>query len=126
MTEVARIHSRPLDRSRPLWEMYLIEGLEEGRFAILSKSHQTLVDGISTIDLGQVISAQKRLLYPTAAWPESENTRVPRDCSVPISAYASPLRRPHCAYRTRLEQDILHEKDRLVYERRSDQGARRR
>jgi diacylglycerol O-acyltransferase len=52
---VARIITRPLDRTRPLWEMYLIEGLEEGRFAILSKSHQTLVDGISTIDLGQVI-----------------------------------------------------------------------
>ena len=52
---VARIIPRPLDRSRPLWEMYLIEGLEGGRFAILSKSHQTLVDGISTIDLGQVI-----------------------------------------------------------------------
>ncbi len=52
---VARIIARPLDRSRPLWELYLIEGLEGGRFAILSKSHQTLVDGISTIDLGQVV-----------------------------------------------------------------------
>jgi diacylglycerol O-acyltransferase / wax synthase len=52
---VARIIARPLDRSRPLWEMYLIEGLEHGRFAILSKSHQTLVDGVSTIDIGQVI-----------------------------------------------------------------------
>ncbi len=52
---VARILPRPLDRSRPLWEMYLIEGLEGDRFAILSKSHQTLVDGIATIDLGQVI-----------------------------------------------------------------------
>ena len=52
---VARIITRPLDRNRPLWEMYLIEGLEDGRFAILSKSHQTLVDGVSTIDLGQVI-----------------------------------------------------------------------
>lgn len=52
---VARIIARPLDRNRPLWEMYLIEGLEDGRFAILSKSHQTLVDGISTIDLGQVV-----------------------------------------------------------------------
>ena len=52
---VARIITRPLDRNRPLWEMYLIEGLEGGRFAILSKSHQTLVDGVSTIDLGQVI-----------------------------------------------------------------------
>jgi diacylglycerol O-acyltransferase / wax synthase len=52
---VARIVARPLDRARPLWEMYLIEGLEGGRVAILAKSHQTLVDGVSTIDLGQVI-----------------------------------------------------------------------
>jgi diacylglycerol O-acyltransferase len=51
----ARIVSRQLDRGRPLWEMYLIEGLEGGRSAILSKSHQILVDGIATIDLGQVI-----------------------------------------------------------------------
>jgi diacylglycerol O-acyltransferase len=51
----ARIIPRQLDRSRPLWEMYLIEGLEGGRFAILSKSHQILVDGVTTIDLGQVI-----------------------------------------------------------------------
>ena len=52
---VARIMSRRLDRNRPLWEVYLVEGLEGGRFAILSKSHQILVDGISTVDLGQVI-----------------------------------------------------------------------
>ena len=52
---VARIMSRRLDRGRPLWEMYLVEGLADGRFAILSKSHQILVDGISTVDLGQVI-----------------------------------------------------------------------
>lgn len=52
---VARIMSRRLDRNRPLWEVYLVEGLEDGRFAILSKSHQILVDGISTVDLGQVL-----------------------------------------------------------------------
>ena len=51
----ARIMSRQLDRHRPLWEMYFIEGLEDDRFAILSKSHQILVDGVATIDLGQVI-----------------------------------------------------------------------
>ena len=51
----ARIMSRRLDRNRPLWEMYFIEGVEDGRFAILSKSHQILVDGVATIDLGQVI-----------------------------------------------------------------------
>ena len=52
---VSRIVSRPLDRSRPLWEMYFVEGLADGQVAILSKSHQVLVDGIDTVDLGQVL-----------------------------------------------------------------------
>ena len=52
---VARIVSRPLDRSKPLWEVYFVEGLAEGRVALLSKSHQALVDGVSTVDLGQVL-----------------------------------------------------------------------
>jgi diacylglycerol O-acyltransferase len=52
---VARIISRPLDRSRPLWEMYFVEGLADGQVALLSKSHQVLVDGVDTVDLGQVL-----------------------------------------------------------------------
>lgn len=51
----ARIVSRPLDRTRPLWEAYLVEGLEGGRLALLTKSHQVLVDGADTLDLGQVL-----------------------------------------------------------------------
>src|SRR4051794_28345229 len=51
----ARIMSRRLDPDRPLWEVYFVEGLEDGRVALLSKSHQILVDGISTVDLGQVL-----------------------------------------------------------------------
>lgn len=51
----ARIQSRPLDRNRPLWEMYLVEGLDGGRFAIITKTHNAMVDGISAIDIGQVI-----------------------------------------------------------------------
>ena len=51
----ARIMSRRLDPDRPLWEIYFVEGLEAGRVALLSKSHQILVDGISTVDLGQVL-----------------------------------------------------------------------
>jgi len=51
---VARITSRRLDRGRPLWETYVVEGLEAGRYAILSKSHPVLVDG-TTVDLGQLI-----------------------------------------------------------------------
>ena len=51
---VARIMSRRLDRKRPLWETYLVEGLEDGRYAVLSKSHQALVDG-TTVDIGQLL-----------------------------------------------------------------------
>ncbi|WP_210648917.1 wax ester/triacylglycerol synthase family O-acyltransferase [Nocardioides sp. SYSU D00065] len=52
---VARIASRPLDRSRPLWECYFVEGLADGRVALLVKSHQILVDGRETVDIGQVL-----------------------------------------------------------------------
>lgn len=52
---VARLMSRRLDRSRPLWEMYLVEGLHGGRSAVITKSHHAMVDGISAVDIGQVI-----------------------------------------------------------------------
>lgn len=52
---IARLTSRPLDRMRPLWEMYLIEGLSKGRMAIYIKSHQALVDGHDALELGQVL-----------------------------------------------------------------------
>lgn len=52
---VSRIVSRPLDRNRPLWEIYMVEGLADGQVALLTKSHQVLVDGIETVDLGQVL-----------------------------------------------------------------------
>jgi diacylglycerol O-acyltransferase / wax synthase len=52
---VGRIMSRPLDPHRPLWEVYFIEGLADDKVAVLSKSHQLLVDGVETVDLGQVL-----------------------------------------------------------------------
>jgi WS/DGAT/MGAT family acyltransferase len=52
---VQRVHSRPLDRSKSLWEMYFIEGLEDGHVAILSKVHHALIDGVSGIDIATVL-----------------------------------------------------------------------
>ncbi|WP_299952235.1 wax ester/triacylglycerol synthase family O-acyltransferase [uncultured Modestobacter sp.] len=52
---VARLTARPLDRSRPLWEMYLVEGLAGDRTAVVTKTHPALVDGLGAIDIGQVI-----------------------------------------------------------------------
>src|SRR6202042_3736993 len=51
----ARIASQRLDRSKPLWENWLVEGLEGDRFAVISKTHHALVDGISGVDLATVI-----------------------------------------------------------------------
>jgi diacylglycerol O-acyltransferase len=50
-----RIFSQALDRGRPLWELWLIEALSDGRFAILSKTHHALVDGVAGIDIASVM-----------------------------------------------------------------------
>jgi WS/DGAT/MGAT family acyltransferase len=51
----ARVFSQQLDRSKPLWEMWLIEGLKDNRFALISKTHHALIDGIAGIDLATVL-----------------------------------------------------------------------
>jgi diacylglycerol O-acyltransferase len=52
---VARLAARPLDKSRPLWEMYLVEGLGKNRVAIYTKSHQALINGMTALEIGHVI-----------------------------------------------------------------------
>jgi diacylglycerol O-acyltransferase len=53
---VARLGSRPLDKSRPLWEMYLVEGLARNRIAVYTKTHQALVNGMTALEIGHVIA----------------------------------------------------------------------
>ncbi|MDQ6779078.1 MAG: wax ester/triacylglycerol synthase family O-acyltransferase [Actinomycetota bacterium] len=50
-----RVFSQALDRAKPLWELWLVEGLKDGRFALLSKTHHALVDGISGVDIATVL-----------------------------------------------------------------------
>src|SRR3954453_22134040 len=50
-----RVFSQQLDHSKPLWELWLVQGLERARFAILTKTHHAMVDGISGVDIATVL-----------------------------------------------------------------------
>jgi diacylglycerol O-acyltransferase / wax synthase len=52
---VGRIFSQRLDRSKPLWEVWLVQGFEGGKFAVISKTHHALVDGVSGVDIATVL-----------------------------------------------------------------------
>lgn len=52
---VGRLQGRQLDRSRPLWELYLVEGLSDNRVGIVTKTHHAMVDGVAAVDLGTVL-----------------------------------------------------------------------
>ncbi len=70
-----RVFSQALDRSRPLWEIWLVEGLSDGRFALLSKTHHALVDGVSGVDIITVLFDTSPDPVPVAP---PENQWVPR------------------------------------------------
>jgi diacylglycerol O-acyltransferase len=54
-TLAARVFSQRLDRTKPMWEMWLVDGLEGNRFAIVTKCHHCLVDGVSGVDITNVL-----------------------------------------------------------------------
>jgi diacylglycerol O-acyltransferase len=76
-----RVFSQALDRSRPLWELWLVEGLAQNRFAMLSKTHHALVDGVSGVDIATVLFDSSPDPLPVAP-PDHE--WIPRP--VPTSA----------------------------------------
>jgi len=69
-----RVFSQQLDRSKPLWELWLAQNLERNRFAILTKTHHAMVDGVSGVDIGTVLFDLERKAKPM----ELEDDWVPQ------------------------------------------------
>ena len=69
-----RVFSQQLDRSKPLWELWLVQGLDGNRFALLSKTHHAMVDGVSGVDISTVLFDVKPVPDPA---PEDDGW-VPR------------------------------------------------
>ncbi|OBC08431.1 diacylglycerol O-acyltransferase [Mycobacterium sp. 852013-50091_SCH5140682] len=90
---VARLGSRPLDKTRPLWEMYLVEGLTKNRIAIYTKTHQALVNGMTALEIGHVIAdrTQKPPEFGEDIWIPA---REPSDRQLVLGAIGEWIARP--------------------------------
>jgi WS/DGAT/MGAT family acyltransferase len=91
---VARLMSRPLDQQRPLWEVYLVEGLARGRFAIVTKTHQALVDGIVALDIGQILLERDPRAVPEIPDDDWVPHREPSSVELLAGAVNDVIRRP--------------------------------
>jgi diacylglycerol O-acyltransferase / wax synthase len=81
---VSRLFSQQLDRSKPLWELWLVQGLERKRFALINKTHHALVDGVAGIDITTVLLDLKPV--PEPAHPDEDWTPRPEPSGVELLA----------------------------------------
>ena len=92
---VARVQPRKLDRTRPLWEVYLVEGLHDGRFAVVTKTHYSLIDGVNALDIAHVIVDAVQGAGESAADPVPwEPSRAPSSAELVTGAVIDAVRRP--------------------------------
>ena len=91
---VGRVMSQPLDRTRPLWEIWVVEGLDGGQWALLSKTHHAMVDGVSGTDLMAAIMDLSPSV-PVAEPDGWEPTAAPTSLSLATGAVVDLLRNPY-------------------------------
>jgi diacylglycerol O-acyltransferase / wax synthase len=89
----ARIFSQRLDRSKPLWETWLVQGLEDKRFGLISKTHHSMIDGVAGVDLASVLfdlSPVPSRIEPEPWTPHPE----PSDAELVADGVKGVVRRP--------------------------------
>jgi diacylglycerol O-acyltransferase len=80
----ARVFSQQLDRTKPLWELWLVQGLTRKRFALLTKTHHALVDGVSGVDIATVLFDLEPVPEPSE--PDHEWVPSPEPSSATLAA----------------------------------------
>ena len=91
---ISRIVARPLDRSRPLWELYVIEGLEGGRIAQLTKVHHATIDGAAGAQMLAAILDPDPAFRPDGSTHEWRAESIPSDAELLQRTALEYLRRP--------------------------------
>jgi WS/DGAT/MGAT family acyltransferase len=124
---VSRLAGRPLDRSRPLWEMYLIEGLDRNRLALFIKSHQALINGMTALEIGHVVADRTRKPADVGEdiWLPA---REPSDGRLVFEAVTDMLARPGqelSALRSAVGEVVTNAGERAALGRRAADLARR-
>jgi diacylglycerol O-acyltransferase len=103
----ARVFSQQLDRTKPLWELWLVQGLTRKRFALITKTHHALVDGVSGVDIATVLFDTKPVPEPAEPdhdWvPDPEPSRASLAAKGVEGLLGTPLRLAR-----RLEHGIQH------------------
>jgi WS/DGAT/MGAT family acyltransferase len=103
----ARIFSQQLDRTKPLWELWLVQGLTRKRFALVTKTHHALVDGVSGVDIATVLFDLKPVPEPAAA--DHEWVPQPEPSAAELLARdAEGMLRAPLGMARRLEQTVEH------------------
>ncbi len=111
-----RVQSQLLDRTRPLWELWFVEGLEGGHVALIQKTHHALVDGVSGVDVATVLldfEPEPTVLEPPRG-SRSPRRRARRACSSTRCASSSPGRRRSCDATRRVAEVPRRALDRLA------------